>query len=203
MIFVDHAILHLIWFNRYQVSERLWRSCQPTPYQIRWAMNRGRLRTVVNLRGGREYGSWPLEVEACERLGLAFETVTTRSREAPSKETLRELHALFQRMETPALVHCKSGADRAGFVSALWLVVMEGADVDTALKQLSWWYGHVRAAKTGILDAFFEKWRDDTRDAPMPLMEWVETRYDPEQLTRDFHDGWWADVLVDRILHRE
>ena len=28
------------------------------------------MKTIVNLRGGREHGAWPLQKEACERHGI-------------------------------------------------------------------------------------------------------------------------------------
>ena len=58
------------------------------------------------------------------------------------------------------ILHCKSGADRAGFVAALYLIVHEGRSVDEALRQLSARYGHFRFSKTGILDAFFERYAE-------------------------------------------
>ena len=69
MVFVDHGIFRLVYLNRHRVSPQFWRAAQPTPGQIHQAAEDG-VKTVVNLRGGREFGSWPLEREACEESDL-------------------------------------------------------------------------------------------------------------------------------------
>jgi protein tyrosine/serine phosphatase len=100
-------------------------------------------------------------------------------------------------------MHCKSGADRAGFVAALYLIVHEGRTVDEALRQLSVRFGHFRFSKTGILDAFFDLYRREGEAKGLPFLAWVEHHYDPEALEREFRPGFWSNVLVDRIMRRE
>ncbi len=82
MVLVDHGVFRLVYLNRHRVSERLWRSAQPAPHQLARFAREG-VRTIVNLRGGREHGSWPLQREACERHGLTLAEFVVRSREAP------------------------------------------------------------------------------------------------------------------------
>jgi hypothetical protein len=88
-------------------------------------------------------------------------------------------------------------------VAALYLMIREGRSATEALRQLSLRYGHFRFAKTGILDAFFERYRDEGEARGVPFLEWVEHHYDPKALERDFRPNQWADLLVDRILRRE
>lgn len=202
MVVADHGVFRLAYLNLHRVSEKLWRAAQPAPHQLARLRGKG-LRTVVYLRGGREHGSWQLQKECCDALGLDLVDFVVRSRAAPDKETLLRARAFFAGLHYPALVHCKSGADRAGFVAALYLVVHEGRSADEALRQLSLAYGHFRLAKTGILDAFFERWRDDGEARGLTFEEWVETRYDPEALVRDFKPGLISDILVDKMLRRE
>ena len=202
MLLSDHGIFRVIYLNLHQVTPDLWRAAQPAPHQIADCAGRG-IRTIVNLRGGREFGSWPLEREACADNGIALVEFVARSREAPSLETLRQAQAMFETISYPALIHCKSGADRAGFMSALYLMLKEGKRVDEALGQLSSRYGHWRWSKTGILDAFYERYREDGEKRGLSLMEWAETRYDPEALTRDFRPHAWSNFIVDKVLRRE
>lgn len=202
MLFLDHGIFRLAYLNLHEVAPGFWRSAQPAPHQLaRFARAGG--RSVVYLRGGREHGAWQLEKEACARLGLTLCEFVVRSRGAPERETVLAAQAFFASIEKPALVHCKSGADRAGFVSALYKIVAEGASADEALKQLSLRYGHFRYAKTGILDLFFERYRDEGEAKGIAFMDWVANVYDPEALERDFHAGLFSDLLVDRIIRRE
>jgi protein tyrosine phosphatase (PTP) superfamily phosphohydrolase (DUF442 family) len=202
MIFADHGVFRLFYLNRHSMDGRLFRAAQPWPHQIaRFAREGG--RSIVYLRGGKEHGSWPLEKEAAEAHGLRIEEFTARSREAPSKEALLEAEAFFQRLQYPALIHCKSGADRAGFVAALYALVHLKRPAAEAMRQLDWRFGHFGWSKTGILDRFFEAYRDGGEARGIPFREWVENHYDPEKLAREFKPGFWSNVLVDRLLRRE
>ena len=202
MLVVDHGLFRLAYPNRFRVTENLWRSAQPAPHDVRSLARRG-LRTVVNLRGGREYGSWPLEREACEAAGVALTELVVRSREAPTREGLMAARDLFASLQYPALVHCKSGADRAGFVAALYLLMVEQRPLDDATRQLSLRYGHFPFAKTGILDEFFEAYRREGEANGLDFMTWAETVYDPEKLQREFKPRFLSSLFVDRVLRRE
>lgn len=202
MIFVDHGIFRLFYLNRHNVDGKLFRAAQPWPHQIaRFAREGG--KTLVYLRGGREHGSWPLERDAAARHGLLLTEFLARSREAPSREMLLSSPAFFAELHYPALIHCKSGADRAGFVAALYVLVHLKRPVAEAMKQLSAGYGHFRWSKTGILDQFFALYRDTGEARGITFLDWVRDHYDSEALQRDFKPGFWSNMLVDRILHRE
>jgi protein tyrosine/serine phosphatase len=202
MLFIDHGILRLIYVNRHRLGERAWRSGQPAPRHIRALRRRG-LRTIVNLRGERLCGSFWLEQRACARKGIALVNFQLRSRAAPTAEEIRRARDLLQSIEYPVLLHCKSGADRVGLMSALYRLFQEGAPVAEAKKELALRYGHFRQADTGILDRFFEQYLEDNARRPMPFLEWVETVYDPDELKRNFRASNWARRLVDQVLKRE
>lgn len=208
MLLSDHGVFRLAYPNRHRVGSGhaaglgLWRSSQPAPGDIAWAKRAG-IRTVVSLRGGREHGSWQLQREACERHGLTLVEFVLRSREAPSKETIRAAKDFFERLDYPALVHCKSGADRAGLAAALYLILHEGRSAAEAMRELSPRFGHLRFAKTGILDAFLARYAAEGEARGMTLLDWAETVYDPEALAREFRAGFWSNLLVDRIMRRE
>lgn len=202
MLLVDHGIFRLAYLNAHKVTPRLWRAAQPAPTDIAWFARQG-VKTIVNLRGGREHGAWPLQREACERHGIALVEFVLRSRGAPDRETILGSKAFFEGLKEPALVHCKSGADRAGFFSALYLLVHENRPLDEAMKQLSLRYGHFRFAKTGILDAFFEAYARDGEAKGIAFLDWVERSYDPETLERDFKTGFLSSLIADRLIRRE
>ncbi len=202
MLAVDHGIFRLIYLNLHKVTPDFWRSAQPTPSQIARMATEG-LKTIVNLRGGREYGSWPLEREACDAHGIALEDFVVRSRGAPDREGLLAAAEFFERLRYPVLVHCKSGADRAGFMAALYLIVHEKRPVSEAIGQLALRYGHFRFAKTGILDAFFEMYLRDGEARGISFLDWVRDHYDADRLDAAFKPGFFSDLLVDKIIHRE
>lgn len=200
LMLVDHGFLRLAYRNRHQVTEGVWRSAQPSPADIAWARRAG-IRTVVSLRAGA-FGGDHLEREACEQQGLAFQRVIMRSRAAPLKESLREAMAVFPRLERPVLLHCKSGADRAGLGTALYLMIVEGMSVREAKAQLSLRFGHFSSGRTGILDAFLADYEATGEAAGIPFAEWVERVYDPDALTAGFKPNGATDLLL-TLLRRE
>lgn len=204
-LFVDHALLRLGWRNWGVVeSGRLYRSNHPTPWQLEQAVRRHGIRTVINLRGHREgCGSDALGRQAAAALGLEHIDAPLESRGAPHKDRVLRLAGIYARMTEPALIHCKSGADRTGLAAGIWLLV-QGRGVEAALDQLSLRYGHVAAARTGILDAFFRAYAAFTkRHGPKPFLDWVRDEYSEDALRAAFRSTPWADRLVDGVLRRE
>lgn len=208
-LFADHAIIRRLYDNTHEIAPGVFRSFQPSPGALeRWA-KRG-LKTVVNLRGTNPCAALFLEEEACARLGLRLENFRVFSREAPSGEIVFGARELFNRIEYPALFHCKSGADRVGVIAALYLFFKEKRPLDEALGQLSLRYGHVMQGKTGVIDAAFERYLDHARANGVSLtdvdafLKWVDSGdYDPAAIKRDFMGSWWGNFLTERILRRE
>lgn len=200
--FADHAFVRMVYLNFHKVTPALWRSAQPTPRQFAKLARQG-LKTVVSLRGGRRHGSWPLEVEACAANGLTLAEYIVTSRGAPDAETILAMDEFFGTLQTPVLIHCKSGADRAGFVAALYLIMRENKSADQALKQLSIRYGHFHFAPTGILDHFFETYRDEGESKGIPFRDWVRDHYDPVKLKKTFRPHRFSSFITERVLHRE
>ena len=204
-IFVDHAFIRMAHLNFHPVGRSAFRSAQPTPGQIRRIARRRGVKTVLSLRGGMRFGSLPLEVEACAAEGLAFETAVLRSRALPDPQEIRDLKALVDRVERPVLFHCKAGADRAGLMSVLWLILAEGASVADARGQLALKYGHVRGGPTGILDLFMDH-AEAAEARGIPFLDWIGTEYDPAAITAEFKAGEknrFATWVVDTLLRRE
>jgi protein tyrosine/serine phosphatase len=202
MLIVDHGIFRVLYCNTHRIGPLAWRSAQPTPHHLR-ALRRQGLRTVINLRGERLCGSYFLERAVCERKGITLINFRLRSREAPSRQEIRAAVELFEQIEYPVLIHCKSGADRAGLMSALYMFLKEGMPLEEAKKALSLRYGHFRHARTGILDCFFERYISDNAKNPMPFLEWIDKVYDPRELQRSFRSRGSADRLIDHVLRRE
>ncbi len=201
-LFVDHAVFRLFWGNLAEVVPgRLYRSNHPTPARLADAKRRLGLRTLVNLRGHRRCGSDALSRDAARRLGLEHVDMAFESRGAPHRERILRFHAIYQTLATPALMHCKSGADRAGLASGLALL-FEGGTAAQALAQLSWRFGHWRSSRTGILDAFFILYAK-TGEGRMPFLDWVRGEYDEDRLRADFHANGLASFINDRVLLRE
>lgn len=210
MLLADHGALRAVYLNLHPVGRarppRAWRAAQPLPGQIARLARRHGLRSVVSLRGGVLFGSYPLEREVCARLGLDFRRAVLRSRDLPSREELRALVALMREVETPVLFHCKSGADRAGLMSALWRIVMEGAPAREAKAELALRYGHLSRGPTGVLDAFLAA-AAEAEARGLRFERWVETEYEREAIReahrRSARAGGPAAWITDRLLRRE
>lgn len=202
-LLVDHAILRQGWRNWGVVRPgRLYRSNHPSPWQLRDAARRLGLRTVINLRGERvDCGSDALSRAEAARLGLAHVDAPFESRGAPHRDRLLRLAGIFADMAEPALIHCKSGADRTGLAAGVFLL-LGGATSTDALAQLHWRHGHVSASRTGILDAFFRLYARDA-EGRVPFLDWVRDEYDEDGLRAAFRSRPWADRLVDGVLRRE
>jgi protein tyrosine/serine phosphatase len=123
------------------------------------------------------------------------------SRGAPHRDRILRFHEIWRTVETPVLMHCKSGADRAGLASGLVLMFGGGTAAD-ALGQLSLRFGHVRRAPPGILDAFFLRYQAEA-EGRLPFLDWVRDEYDEEALRRDFRAHGLASFLNDQVLRRE
>jgi protein tyrosine/serine phosphatase len=202
MLFVDYGVVRVLYNNRHQISPDAWRSAQPAPHHIAWIAARG-VKTIINLRGDQSFGTRWLEERACRRNGVALVDIKLRSRVAPPREDLLAVRKLLEDVQYPILVHCKSGADRAGLMSVLVRHVHNGVPIRDAMKELSLRFGHFRHADTGVIDAVFEHYLADNEKLPVEFWEWVEKTYDPDEINRTFKANGLANRLVNGVLRRE
>ena len=200
-LFVDHALLRLAWSNfAVVVPGVLYRCNHPTPGRLARLARRLGLRTVLNLRGATGNGSDALSRAAAGRLGLAFVDLPMRSGAAPSRAQLLALIAALEGAAAPVLVHCKSGADRAGFAAAVFLL-LQGETVERARGQLSWRFGHLRRGRAGVLGAVLDAFARD--EGARGFHGWVRERYEPDGIARIFRAGRLAGWVNARLLRRE
>lgn len=182
---IDHAFLRVWWRNFHQVAPGVWRANQPSPHRIRTWKRMG-FAAVLNLRGETPFAHYLFEREACEQVGLPLYDLRIWARKLPPREKLIELIEIFERIERPFVMHCKSGADRTGLAAALYLVLFEGRPLEEARRQLSWKYLHAKSDATGVLDHFFEEYAKAQAANGIGLREWIETEYDPVAVTESF-----------------
>jgi protein tyrosine/serine phosphatase len=199
--FHDHAYFRLGFSNAHWISEELVRANQPWPFQVRQWRDRG-IRTIVNLRGMDSHTV--LEADACQRAGVKMVRFSISSRGIPTRAQVLGAKAMFDSIEYPAMIHCKSGADRAGLMSVLYLHFRKGRPIEEALDQLHFRYGHFRTGMTGVIDYYFERYLAERDATGISLEDWVmRDDYDPEVLIRSFKSTLWGNVLIDRLLRRE
>jgi len=199
----DHAWIRLAFSNAHWISDELVRTNQPWPFQLKAWADRG-IRTVINLRGGLQTSFRALEVDACARHGLELVDFVIASRDVPSAEKVLAARDLFDSVRYPALMHCKSGADRAGIMGVFYKHFRQGLTIREAICQLSPRYLHTRAGLTGVLDYIFERYLAEGEATGLSFVDWVSgPTYDPVAMKADFRAGWWGTVLTERLLRRE
>ena len=107
------------------------------------------------------------------------------------------LRRLARRLELRTLINLRgktqSGSDALS---------REGGTAAQAMQQLSLRYGHIRQAKTGILDAFFLRFQREA-EGRMTFLDWVRDVYDEALLRQDFHASGLASFIDDWILAHE
>lgn len=185
----DHGLLRLVWTNFDTVAPGVYRSNQPSPERLaRQARDLG-LRTVLSLRGDSDLSFSTTERAACARLGLAYHIFPMSARALVSRDDMIALHDLFCAVERPLLIHCKSGADRTGYAAALYLLMIEGAPVARARRQLHWTYAHLSATKSGILDHVLDVYEAAQATTGIGFMDWVRQDYDAAALTASYAAG--------------
>lgn len=182
----DHAVLRTYWTNFAEIAPDVYRSNQPDP--ARWdAYAAMGIKSVVNLRGAARKSPYFLFEEECtERLGMTRYDISFGARAAPTVKALLRLLDIFRQIEKPFLLHCKSGADRAGLASAIYLHAIAGRPISEARKMLSVRFLHLKFTKTGILDLFLSQYEARHIATGIGFEDWVRTEYDPEALRSAF-----------------
>ncbi|WP_136440844.1 tyrosine-protein phosphatase [Pacificoceanicola onchidii] len=177
----DHAILRTFWTNFWPVAPDVWRSNQPTHGRFKKYAAMG-IKTVINLRGEDKFAHYLFEKESTDALGLTLVNTKLWAREAAPRRRIVAVIDALRAAEKPLLFHCKSGADRAGFVSALYLLVFENAPVEEAKKQLSLKFIHLDFTATGVQDYILEIYEARLVLGQIGFEDWIRTEYEAKPI---------------------
>ncbi len=161
---------------------RVFRSAQPRGDWDRLIDN-DHLASVLNLRGGSPSDSFYAdEVDAVKRRDIAFFDFSMSAVRRPGRRELLALLDLFDRCRYPLLIHCKSGADRTGLASVLYLMSQRGLAPEQALRSFSIAYGHVSYGGPEHLHEPIEEYRvwlvrNGLSHTPSRFRAWVARDY--------------------------
>lgn len=203
LVWGDHGFLRTRFRNLHQISDEMWRSNQPGPRQIMAHARERGIKTIINLRGQSPKGYYLLEKEASEAAGIDLVDYQMFSRDTPTPEAIFGARDLFETIAYPALMHCKSGADRAGIMSVLYMHFRKGLPIEEAVEQLSFKYLHVKQGKTGILDFFFQTYLDFAAETPISFSDWISNHYDRLAVKEAFLEDFGKGIAWDKVLRRE
>lgn len=206
----QHNLINTVWLNLHRVDDRLYRSAQPTPWQLKRLIRKLNIQTVINLRGDRSDSPVHiLEREVCEEAGVRYIPVELYSRSLPERFRLEELKRAFDNMEGVTLMHCKAGADRSSFAAALYLHWYHDMSLAMAKdKEMRLFpYGYIRQSGAGIIDYYLEQYLEALKNNKneMDLLEWTYNMQ-REKIKKEFEmkrKKRWFDFLHKWILGRE
>jgi protein tyrosine phosphatase (PTP) superfamily phosphohydrolase (DUF442 family) len=166
------------------ISGEVYRSSQPSPSDLAALVRDLGLRHVLNVRGYREGESWHrAETAACDELGVGHTDVRVRIHDWVAQHEARRFVTLLEETPKPLLIHCKNGADRAGWGAAV-AVLLAGASLEEGLRELSPAHGHFCNRSRCHLHDFFTYYRDFLASqqlvhAPDVFRRWIMEEYYP------------------------
>jgi len=135
------------------VPRRCYRSAQPSPTNLRLLARTFGVRTIINLRGVEEDRVWYQREHAIAlEMGMHMADRGMWAQRPPTEEEFRELVRALDAAEEPILIHCVSGIDRTGIVSAMFLLLRTDATIEEAWGQLSVRYCHNPWGKAACQD---------------------------------------------------
>jgi hypothetical protein len=162
--------------------DRVIRSAQPTSQLGRWVKDY-HLRTVLNLRGGNSSDWWyRSETATVKAHSVVYYDLPLAATRRPTRRELLLLIDVLNRCPYPLLIHCKSGADRTGLASALYLMLKRNQPPQTAENAFALEYGHIPFFGTEHLHEplhEYAAWLNDhcLSHSPERFRAWVKTEY--------------------------
>lgn len=125
-------------------SGKFYRSAQLSDDEFEETVKKYGIKTVINLRGSQP-GEWWFDAEkrVLDRMSVRFENIGFSTEQVQTKEDWSRYLELIRTAERPILVHCRSGADRTGEATAVYMIDQMGKSRGEALDQVSLKYLHV------------------------------------------------------------
>ncbi len=115
--------------NFHRVTVDLYRSAQPTAEGM-CNLEQFGIRTIINLR------SLHSDAEETRQTSLARVQIPMHAWRPEEEDIIEFLKVATSRVRTPVLVHCNYGADRTGFMCALYRIVVCGWSKEEALVEM-------------------------------------------------------------------
>ena len=116
--------------NFYKVSDRLYRSAQPSAEGMAKLKELG-VQMVVNLR------SLHSDRKKLGNAAMAYESIHMKAWHPEEEDVIRFLRLVTDESHGPILVHCQHGADRTGTMCAVYRVAVQGWTKEEAIKEMT------------------------------------------------------------------
>lgn len=126
-------------FNVYQVTPTLFRSAQPPVEGLSdfaknqpIILNGQTIKTLINLRGFHDD-----DPRLSENTTLNYQRIKFNTWHAEDEDVVRFLVIATDPDQQPVLLHCQHGADRTGMMVAVYRIVVQNWDKETALAEMA------------------------------------------------------------------
>jgi len=142
---LSYVVYMHYWCNFRTVTPgQFYRSGQMGHDPLVYYLKEYKIKSIVNLEGANPNDSWYQdEVKVCLQLDVGHYNFGLSSSDVVSVKETQKIINLLKQIPRPILVHCNGGADRSGFVSAIWEYAVLGQSAEKAIGQLSWRYFHL------------------------------------------------------------
>lgn len=151
--FFDHGWIRAIYDNYFVIDEKLHRSSHPSYSTLKKAASLG-VTQVISLRHPGKISYQLLEEIWTDRLGLKFVSYSMSASDISDPSTYLNILDQINNNRGKTLIHCKSGADRSGLVSALYLLNQSMPQIQKSLQMLNWKFGHFGLGEKAINKKF-------------------------------------------------
>jgi protein tyrosine/serine phosphatase len=116
--------------NFHRISDRLYRSAQPTAEGFA-ELERMGIKTVVSLR------AFHSDKKKIGAKALRYENIDFKTWHPEQEDIIRFLKVVSDTNNAPVLVHCQHGADRTGTMVAIYRIAIEGWSKKDALAEMT------------------------------------------------------------------
>lgn len=157
----------LLFSNNFQevVDGRIFRSAQLSGAKLQEYIREHELKTIINLRGDNEGKEWyEAEKEIAANNHVEYYDLGLEALTLPPVLLLDPIVEILQSAKRPLLIHCRSGVDRTGLVSALALAIESDPPISLVKKQLPLnpLTKYSRNSVGVVFFAAYEKWLSET-----------------------------------------
>ncbi|MET0172805.1 MAG: tyrosine-protein phosphatase [Agrobacterium vaccinii] len=153
------GVLQLSGNSHEVIAGQLYRSSQLSDTQLADYVKANGIKAIINLRGANDGSSWYREeVAVAEQLGVQHVDFGMSAYKELGLGRVAQLIQIMRDAPKPILIHCKSGSDRTGLASAIYVNRVAGMDEDTAEHQLSIRFGHLGIPYLSAAYAMDKSW---------------------------------------------
>jgi len=164
------------------IEERIYRSAQLSENRLQKIIAKKKLKTIINLRGENEGKNWyAMEKKIAEDNDIQYYSFRFVAHSLPNCTQLDALIEALKAAPRPLLLHCKGGADRTGFASALALSIEKNSSLSELKHQFSLLYGVIPFTGSAghLLFSQYENWlnKNGSSHDRDTLLYWIKNFY--------------------------